>query len=71
MIQLLLMLLILLNNTPKIENLLDGASALLETCLFFRNYFSGLVFESVKNNTQEDLAWMTDEAECAVIVALL
>ena len=48
-----------------------GASSCSEACLFFSNDLLRLWLQSVQNDLQHDFAWVADEADCSVILALL
>ena len=66
--QLLLVILVFFNDISKIEYLLNRAATLHEACLLFSDDFLSLMFQSIKNHTQEYLAGMANQAECAVVV---
>ena len=40
-------------------------------CLFFGDDLLRLWLQSVKYDLQHDLAWVTDEADCSIVLALL
>ena len=43
----------------------------LEACLFFGDDLLCLWLQSVQYDLQHDFAWVTDEADCSVVLALL
>ena len=42
-----------------------------EVCLFFSDYLLRLWLQSVQYDLQQDFAWMADEADRSVVLALL
>ena len=46
-------------------------SSTSEACLFFGNDLLHLWLQSVQYDLQHDFAWVTDEADCLVVLALL
>ena len=50
--------------------MLCGAPSCSEACVFFRDDFC-LWLQSVQYDLQHDFAWVTDEADCSVVLALL
>ena len=42
-----------------------------EACQFFSDDLLRLWLQSVQYDLQHDLAWVTDEADCSVVLALL
>ena len=42
-----------------------------EACLFFSDDFLCLWLQSVQYDLQHDFSWVTDEADCSVVLALL
>ena len=54
-----------------IEDLPCGAPSCSEACLFFGDDLLRLWLLSVQYDLQHDFAWVTDEAYCSVILALL
>ena len=69
-IEVLMMLEIFFAKNSYIKYLFYSASTSHETCLFFCNYFGSLRFESVENYSEKDFAWVTNETQGAVVVAL-
>ena len=65
------MLEIFLTKNSQVENLLCGDPSCSEACLFFSNDLLCLWLQSVQYNLQHDFAWMTDEADRSVVLALL
>ena len=59
MVQFFLVLLVLFNYAPKIENLLGCASAFHKAGLFFCNYVFGLMFQPVEDDSEEYFAGVT------------
>ena len=51
--------------------MLCGAPNCSEACLFFRDDLLRLWFQSIQCDLQHDFAWMTGEAYCSVVLALL
>ena len=43
----------------------------LEACLFFSDDLLCLWLQSVQYDLQHDFAWVTDEADCSIVLALL
>ena len=71
MVEVLLVLEILLTEDSEVEGLLCGAPSCSEACLFFGDYsacgfnlFSMILI-------RHDFAWVTDEADCSVVLAML
>ena len=71
MVQILLMLKVLFTQDSKVEDLFCGTSPGSEPSLFFNNNLFSLGFESVQDDFQYDLPWMTGEANGSVILAEL
>ena len=71
MVQALLVLEIFLTEDSSVEVLLCGAPSCYETCLFFSNDLLRLCLQSVQYDLQHDFAWVTDEADRSVVLALL
>ena len=65
------MLKIFLTEDSQVENLFCDAPSCSEACLFFSNYLLSLWLQSVRYDLQHDFAWVTDEADCLVVLALL
>ena len=62
---------VLLVLNAKVEDLLCGIPSWSEACLFFGDDFLCLWLQSVQYDLQHDFAWVTDEAYCSVVLALL
>ena len=71
MVEVLLVLEIFLTADSHFEDLLCGASACSEACLFFSDDFLRLWLQSVQNDLQHDFDWLTYEADCSVVLAPL
>ena len=71
MVEVLLVLEIFLTEDPWVEDLLRGAPSRSEACLFFSNDLLRLRLQSVQYDLQHDIAWVTDEAYCSIVLALL
>ena len=67
MVEVLLVLEIFLTENAKVE----GAPSCSEACLFFSNDLLRLWLQFVQYDLQHDFAWVTDEADRLVILALL
>ena len=52
-------------------DLLCGTPSCSETCLFFGDDLLRLWLQSVLYDLQHDFAWVTDEAYCSVVLALM
>ena len=68
MVEVLLVLKIFLTENLYIE---DGAPSCSEACLFFSDDLLYLWLQSVQYDLQHDFVWVTDEADCLVVLALL
>ena len=55
----------------RIEVLLCGTPSCSEACVFFSDDLLRLSLQSVQYGLQHDFAWVTDEADCSVVLALL
>ena len=55
----------------KLEDLLCCAPSCSEARLFFSDDLLHLWLQSVQYDLQHDFAWVTDEADCLVVLALL
>ena len=66
-----LVLEIFLTENSLVEELLCGASSCSEACLFFSDDLLRLWLQSVQYRLQHDFAWVTDEADCSVVLVLL
>ena len=53
------------------EDLLCGAPSRSETCLFFNDDLLHLWLQCVRYDFQNDFAWVANEADCLVVLALL
>ena len=65
------MLKIFLTKGSYVEDLLCGAPSCFEACLFLSNDLLRLWLKSVQYDLQHDVAWVTDEADCSVVLSLL
>ena len=66
------MLEIFLTNDLQVEDLLCVAPSCFEVCrLFFNDDLLRFWLQSVQYDLQHDFAWVTDEADCSVVLALL
>ena len=70
-VEALVVLEIFLTENEWVEDLLCGASTFYEACLFSSDDLLCLWLQSVQYDLQDDFAWVTDEAECSVVLALL
>ena len=71
MVEVLLVLEIFLTKDSYVEDLLCGAPACSEACLFFSDDLLRPWLQSVQYGLQYDFAWVTDEADRSVVLALL
>ena len=71
MVEVLLVMEIFLTEDSHVEDLLCGAPACSEACLFFSNDLLHLWLQSIYYDLQYDFAWMADEADRWVVLALL
>ena len=71
MVEVLLVLEIFLTEDSKVDDLLCGAPACSEACLFFSDDLLRLWLQSVQYGLQHDFAWVADEANSSVVLALL
>ena len=71
MVEVLLVLEMFLKENAYVEDLLCGAPTCSEACLFFSDDLFHLWLQSVQYDLQHDFAWMTDEADCSVVLTLL
>ena len=62
---------IFLTEDLQVEDLLCSAPACSEACLFFSDDLLRLWIQSVQYNLQHDFAWVTNEADRSVVLALL
>ena len=65
------MLEIFLTEDSSVKDLLCGAPSCSEACLFFSLDLLCLWLQSVQYVLQHDFIWVTDEADCSVVLALL
>ena len=70
-VEVLLVLETSLTKDSKVEDLVCGAPTCSETCLFFSDDLLRLWLQSVQYDIQHDFAWVTEEAYCLVVLALL
>ena len=71
MVEVLLVLEIFLTEDSSVENLLGRAPSCSEACLFFSDDILRLWLQSVQYDLQHNFAWVTDEADYLVVLALL
>ena len=71
MVEVLLVLEIFLTENALVEDLLCGAPSCAEACLFLSNDLLRLWLQSVQYDLQHDFAWVTDEADRSIVLALL
>ena len=71
MVEVLLMLEIFLTEDSLVEDFLCAAPSCSKACLFFSDDLLRLWLQSVRYDLQHDFAWVTDEADCSVVLALL
>ena len=71
LVEILLVLEIFLTEDSWVEDLLCRASACSEACLFFGDNFLRLWLQSVQYDLRYDFAWVADEADRSVVLALL
>ena len=71
MVEVLLVLEIFLTDDLLVEDLLCGTPSCSEACLFFSDDLLRLCLQSVQYDLQHDFAWVTDEADRSVVLALL
>ena len=69
-VEVLLVLEIFLTEDSLVEDLLYGAPC-SEACQFFCDGLFHLWLQSVRYDLQHDFAWVTVEADCSVVLALL
>ena len=65
------MLEIFLTEDSYVKDLLCGALSSSEACLFFSDDLLRLGLRSVQYDLQHGFAWVTDEADRSVVLALL
>ena len=71
MVEALLVLEIFLTDESSVEDLFCGAPFCSEVCLFLSNNLLRLRLQSVQYELQHNFAWVTDEADCSVVLELL
>ena len=71
MAEVLLVLEIFFTEDSQIKDLLFGAPSCSGACLFFGDDLLRLWLQSVQYDFQHDFAWVTDEADCSAVLALL
>ena len=71
MVEVLLVLEIFLTEVSLVEDLLRGASSCSEAYLFLSNDLLRLWLQSDQNDLQHDFAWVADEADRSIVLALL
>ena len=71
MVEVLLVLELFLTEVSYDENLLCGTPSCSEPCLFFNDYLLRLWLLSLQYDLQHDFAWVTDETDRSVVLALL
>ena len=65
------MLEIFLTEDSQVQDLLHGAPSCCDACLFFNDDLLRLWLQSVQYDLQHNFAWVTDEADRSVVLALL
>ena len=65
-----LILEIFLTEDSYVQDLLCGTPSCSEACLFFSNDLHRLRFQSAQHDLQDDFAWVTDEDDRSVVLAL-
>ena len=65
------MLEIFLTEDLPVEDLLCGVPSCSEACLFFNDDLLRLWLQPVQHDLQHDFAWVTNEADRSVVLALL
>ena len=68
---LVLVLKIFLTEDSWVQDLLCGVPSCSEACLFFSDALLCLWLQSVQYDLHHGFAWVTDEADCSVVLALL
>ena len=71
MVEVLVVLDIFLTEDSSVEDLLCGTPSCSEACLFFSNDLLRLRLQSVQYDLQHDFAWVANEADLSVVLALL
>ena len=71
MVEVLLVSGIFVTEGSYVRNLFCGAPSCSESCLFFCCDLLRLRLQSVQYDLQHDYAWVTDEADRSVVLALL
>ena len=70
MVEVLMVLEIFLTEDFYVKDLVRGAPSCSEACLFFSNDLLRLRLQSVQYDLQHDFAWVTDEPDRSVALAL-
>ena len=65
------MLEIILTEDSRVEDLLCGVPSCSEAYLFFNNDLLRLWLQSVQYGLQHDFAWVADEADRSIVLAIL
>ena len=71
MVEVILVLKIFLTENAYVEDLLCCGPTCSEDCLFFSDDLLRLWLQSAQYDLQLDFDWVTDEADCLVVLALL
>ena len=71
MVEVFVVLEMFLTKGSQVEDLLCGAPSCSEACLLFSNNLLCLWLQPVQYDLQHDFAWVTDEADRSVVLALL
>ena len=71
MVEVLLVLEIFFTEDSLVEDLICAAYSCSKACLFFSDDLLRLWLQSVRYDLQHDFAWVTDEGDCSVVLALL
>ena len=70
-VEVLLVLDMFLTKDSWAKDLLWGAPSYSEACLFFSDDLLRLLLQSIQYDLQHAFAWVTDEVDCSVVLALL
>ena len=62
---------IFLTTNSHVEDQLCGAPFCSKACLYFSDDLLHLRFQSVQYDLQDEFAWVTDEVDRSVVLALL
>ena len=71
MVEVLLVLEIFLTENAQVKDLPCGTPSCSEACLFFGDDLLHFWLQSIQYDLQHDFAWVTDEAYCSIVLALL